>query len=719
VKRLKVIRDILILVCVLCHIIELQGQNSIKHIRKQGDQYFNSGNYLLAQQKYESLLNTKGESPEVQKNLGITYYHLGKYDKATLLLAALYQRDSKDVDAPFYLGKIAQYKLNFDQAILLFKYFLKISNSSDPRYRAVIDDLKRCTNGRSVVYIPTNSYVENMGENVNSPLIEFGPVWSRNHKDKIYFTAEEDHSAGADSLAHINSTTIPYRFSMMGTEIEQGVWSPSYPLNELLNTNADEYLYGFNGNGRSVYYGLKQSPGAIQLMVNTLPDTGGFVPSVKYNLPPINSDPFANDFNFFTDSLIVYSSIRLGGLGGYDLYFTHCNNGKWSEPENLGAKINSNYDERYPFLAKDGRTLFFASNSLKSIGGFDIFYSHYDDQTMTWSVPENAGMPVNSAFNDIQLTLSPDGANAILSSDRERGYGNMDLYTVVFKQTMNEQISQSKPLSFAEVPGYKRFNQEFATDTNDKIVISPKIESIFYGTDETNLIQNNKNALDKLIALGKKFPTIGLNFTIYGLPSNSIPAATEMFFELKSMDKVITYLSDKGISADRVNLQSVGSQYPIAKIILEGKPVISGQNLNRRIDVSLSNVDSLPLQATYSLPAVNSMLKLNNYYDYRARLNGLSYRIQVISLSQMYKGDNFGSEPDLMIESPGTSGIYKYLVGLFPTYRQALALAGILKGKGFPDAYVVPYIDNNRIEKKDISDFLRQKYPDLNNYYFN
>lgn len=696
------------------------SQSDLNHIRKEANQYFKNKNYPLAKTRYESLLDTKYEVPEVLRNLGITYYQLGEYEKSIHLLSSYYKVDNTDVDVIYYLARISQYNLDFDQAIGMYKYFLKVVKPSDSRYRSAIDDLKRCSNGRSIVYVPSLAYVENIGEWVNSPENEIGPVWSRNHNERFYFTSNHYFTSESDTS---QTTKIKpantHSYNMYGTVIDKGRWSAAFPLNENLITGADEYLYGLNSNGHAVYFGSGKPNGTIRLNVNTQPDTGGFQPSVPYDIDVLNDDPYAGDFNFFNDSIIVYSSIRNGGLGGYDLYVTQCKNSHWSNPQNLGTTINSEYDERHPFLAKDGRTLYFASNSLKSIGAYDIFISHYDDASMTWSVPENIGMPINSAFNDIQLTLSPDGQSAILASDRAGSIGGMDLYTVAFKQAVSQQSVVSNPIVFAQVPGFKRYDNELKNGDANDLIISPKIESMYYNSNEAVIVQNNKQALDRLIALGNKFPTLRFNFAIFGLPSNSINPLTEMFFDLKKLEKITGYLKDKGIAPSRISLQSLGSQYPIAKMILEGKPVISGQNLNRRIDVTLSNTDSLPLKVNYQLPAVNSMLKVDNYYYYKKRIAGLSYRIQVISMSQMYKGEALGADPDLLIEADGNSDVNKYLVGLFSTFKQASTLLNILIGRGFNDAFIVPYIDNIRLERGEITDFLRQKYPDLNNYYFN
>mgnify|MGYP003986500907 CR=1 FL=1 len=71
---------------------------------------------------------------------------------------------------------------------------------------------------------------------------------------------------------------------------------------------------------------------------------------------------------------IYFTSNRKGGFGGFDIYsVTQLPNGSWSRPTNLGSKINTEYDDRAPFIHPDGVSLFFSSNGHETMGGFDIF----------------------------------------------------------------------------------------------------------------------------------------------------------------------------------------------------------------------------------------------------------------------------------------------------------------------------------------------------------
>ena len=73
----------------------------------------------------------------------------------------------------------------------------------------------------------------------------------------------------------------------------------------------------------------------------------------------------------------------------------------WTEPINLGTTINTSGDEDFPYLSNDGKTLFFSSTAHGSMGGYDIFKSTWDEKTNSWSSPINLGAPINSPFDDL------------------------------------------------------------------------------------------------------------------------------------------------------------------------------------------------------------------------------------------------------------------------------------------------------------------------------
>jgi len=131
--------------------------------------------------------------------------------------------------------------------------------------------------------------------------------------------------------------------------------------------------------------------------------SGKIVPTADQFLTTQDKDKQINPVMFMTrdGQNIFYSSYGRGSSTGKDIYRVRkMVNGQWGTPENLGTIINSSEHEDYPYLDRDGRTLYFSSRGHSSIGGYDLFKSVYDFNTNKWSEPENLGIPLNTAADE-------------------------------------------------------------------------------------------------------------------------------------------------------------------------------------------------------------------------------------------------------------------------------------------------------------------------------
>lgn len=110
-----------------------------------------------------------------------------------------------------------------------------------------------------------------------------------------------------------------------------------------------------------------------------------------------------NDYIFFDANadIIYFSGYGKENKSNRDIYFRLKTEEGWSAPVRLPEVINSMYDEDYPVLMPDGKTLYFSSNGHNTMGGYDIFKSVYNEQTKTWSYPENINFPFNTPTDDI------------------------------------------------------------------------------------------------------------------------------------------------------------------------------------------------------------------------------------------------------------------------------------------------------------------------------
>lgn len=125
---------------------------------------------------------------------------------------------------------------------------------------------------------------------------------------------------------------------------------------------------------------------------------------------------------------LYFASDREGGFGGMDIWVSEFTGGKWGTPKNLGAEVNTPGNEAFPFIHDDG-TLYYASDGLGGLGGYDIFQTTQDGET--WTNVSNIGTPYNSNMDDFGFILNVTGTEGYLTSDREGGYGQDDIYSFI------------------------------------------------------------------------------------------------------------------------------------------------------------------------------------------------------------------------------------------------------------------------------------------------
>ena len=161
---------------------------------------------------------------------------------------------------------------------------------------------------------------------------------------------------------------------------------------------------------------------------------------------------------------LYFASDMPGGFGGMDLFYVDKNEDGWSAPVNLGNKINTKGNELFPFV-NDDNTLYFASDGQVGLGGLDVYECKYSNGK--WSEPRNMGYPVNTHKDDFSLILDKEGSKGYLSSNRNGGKGDDDIYFVellkkiVVAGTVTDKKT-GKPIEGADVILKDREGKEIA-----------------------------------------------------------------------------------------------------------------------------------------------------------------------------------------------------------------------------------------------------------------
>lgn len=157
---------------------------------------------------------------------------------------------------------------------------------------------------------------------------------------------------------------------------------------------------------------------------------------------PINSPRNEGAQTLSVDGRIMYFTAcnRSDGLGSCDIYQAYRYRDTWTQPQALPPPLNSKSWEAQPALSADGKTLFFVSNREGGYGKMDIWISHYKNST--WSKPVNAGPAINTEGNEMSPFIHPDMKTLYFSSDGHPGFGGFDLYMT---RNLNADTLWAKP----------------------------------------------------------------------------------------------------------------------------------------------------------------------------------------------------------------------------------------------------------------------------------
>lgn len=128
------------------------------------------------------------------------------------------------------------------------------------------------------------------------------------------------------------------------------------------------------------------------------------------------------------EEMFFFASDMEGGYGGTDIYVCFNIDGKWTNPINLGPYVNTPYNELYPFYHEDG-TLYFSSNRLEGMGGYDI-YSATENFDGEYEQVKNIGLPINSSQDDLSIYWNQEKTTGYFSSNRPGGLGEEDIYLI-------------------------------------------------------------------------------------------------------------------------------------------------------------------------------------------------------------------------------------------------------------------------------------------------
>ena len=281
---------------------------------------------------------------------------------------------------------------------------------------------------------------------------EFAIDYEKNHPDKNYVFAPQNlgDSINTTDLEYFPSLTIDGQKMIFTKRIKNkesfyesdrvnGTWGKAFPLSGKINSN--DYNVGAQNISQDgewlVFTGCNfpQGNGSCDLYISYLTKNGWSEPQ---NLGwDVNTEFWESTPSLSPDKRDLYfSSDRPGGYGGRDIWVAHRTDKGWSKPENLGPEINTAGDESTPFIHADNQTLYFNSSGLPGYSEKPDLFVTRKQADGKWSKPENLGYPINTIGDEGSMIVDADGKTAYYSSDKIDSKGGLDIYTFELRKDL-------------------------------------------------------------------------------------------------------------------------------------------------------------------------------------------------------------------------------------------------------------------------------------------
>ncbi len=412
----------------------------------------------------------------------------------------------------------------------------------------------------------------------NSDYSEFGPALRKND---LFFTADTATNGGARRSTW---TGTPY-YTIYSTGCnESGVCNTAIkPLKGDINSKYHDGPCSFSPDGKTMYFtrtnyiekflsrsAVPGSNGVVRLQI--LMATNFDANEGKYKtIKPlnINSDNYSTAHPSISadGNTMVFASDMPGGVGGSDLYMIRKQgDGKWGKPENLGKAVNTEGDEMFPFMAADNK-LYFASDGQVGFGGLDIYSAGWSEAQDAYVQPMNMGMPVNSSYDDMSLTLNETGEAGFFASDRPAEKKGDNIYGFVNKRIFLG-VRVVDEYSGSIIPG-ATVNLNGADDkrlftSNDKgIVFTQLYPEAFYKVQAT---KTGYNASESEVSTKNLKGSDTLRTTITLKPEFNVMYSTVVLDEQTGepiADPQLVFVNNTKFRSDTVNLNT-GQVYAMA-----------------------------------------------------------------------------------------------------------------------------------------------------------
>lgn len=421
--------------------ISLFGQN--KALQKANDLY-KASHFSEAAELYEVALQKK-DNLSTKTKLANCYRMNNRLDKAEELYAKIVLEDKAKSETYFYYGEVLMGNEKYDEAK---EWFLKYDRLEPDDERGKLM-AAACDQVRTIK--PFFPYLRVTEFAYNSDADDATPVF---WKDNIVFSS--DRKIGVKLMKEKSGWTGRDYLNLYWSEHkgDEGYSKPklfSIKLNEL-NKNTGNPSFTRDGSTifftRNDFETSKNGSYNMQLFSSELAGDNRWKISKKlkfcfseYNYMHPAVSPDGTWMVFVTDRK---------GVGGTDLWMVEKKGEKWGRPQILSEVVNTASHEGFPFIDEEGK-LFFCSKGHVGYGGFDVFVTRKNADG-TWQEPINLGRPINSASDDISITLDGEKRRGLFTSNRIGGDDDIFLFEAVNTKEEAGFFTNEKLFNLSETP---------------------------------------------------------------------------------------------------------------------------------------------------------------------------------------------------------------------------------------------------------------------------
>ncbi|GAA3603811.1 OmpA family protein [Flavivirga amylovorans] len=395
--------------------------------QKKADNLFNKFSFVNAAQVYHNLIEKDFNADYATRQLADSYAFLRNPDSAVVYYRKAVEQPNVPIAYYYNYAQALRGIKDYKESRVWMRRFKKAGGDiNEERYLKDSDFINSIFNAKQQYFLTD--------VNFNSKYSDFGAY---EHNGNIYFASSRNTGVSTKHIYGWNEEPfLDIYVTNKKANDSTVVIDHKSKLKGDINSIYHEGPITITKDGNTIYFSRNNFNKNIlgkdeEGMTNLKIYKASLIEDEWTNIQelPFNSDDFSNGHPALNNdgTKLYFASNMPDGFGGTDIYHVDINNdGTFGTPQNLGNVVNTDKNERFPFINNEG-VLFFASDGHPGLGLLDIFGTVSDKNNNIISVL-NLGVPVNSSKDDFSFFMNEDGLSGYFASNRNGGAGGDDIY---------------------------------------------------------------------------------------------------------------------------------------------------------------------------------------------------------------------------------------------------------------------------------------------------